>query len=237
MTILIDLTSVYRRLSGIERFSINISKQMIAHHPETRFVLLFREEIHLEFAELCRKGCAEAVVLGQCNLFWFYQMRRLWALLRREADCYLFPAFPAPWLFFKKNSINIIHDLCDFDCTIGKSTLKVLYSRIAIRHAISISRKLVTVSEFSKERLVSRLHVAPGRIVVVYNSNTSCLPEIYADSVRYIDPYGEGCDLEELLSRPVSSPEPILRKHTWKNAAYQMYRLLCEIQQEDLPVP
>lgn len=74
-----------------------------------------------------------------------------------------------------------------------------------------------------------------GRPVIC--SNTSCLPEIYADSVRYIDPYGESCDLEELLSRPVSSSEPILRKHTWKNAAYQMYRLLYEIQQEDLSAP
>lgn len=119
MTILIDLTSVYRRLSGIERFSINISRQMIARHPETRFVLLFRGEIHPEFAALCREGRAEAVVLGQCNLLWFYQIRRLRALLRQEADCCLFPAFPAPWLFFKKNSINIIHDLCDFDCPSG----------------------------------------------------------------------------------------------------------------------
>lgn len=69
-----------------------------------------------------------------------------------------------------------------------------------------------------------------GRPVIC--ANTSCLPEIYKDSVRYIDPRAEGCDLEELLSRPVASPEPILREHSWKNAGERMYALLREIDKE-----
>ena len=169
MTILIDLTSVHRRLSGMERFSINISREMILRRPETRFVLLFREEIHPEFAGLCREGRAEAVVLKEGNPLWFYQVRRLWALLRQDADSYLFPAFPAPWLFRNRNTVSVIHDLCDFDCPVGKSKWKALYCRISIRHAIRFSRRLVTVSRFSKQRLVNRLHVAPDRVSVVYN--------------------------------------------------------------------
>ena len=46
-------------------------------------------------------------------------------------------------------------------------------------------------------------------------SNTSCLPELYGDTVRYFDPMDYDVDLDELMSRPVASPDKVLQKYSW----------------------
>lgn len=57
-------------------------------------------------------------------------------------------------------------------------------------------------------------------------SNAACLPEIYGDSAYYIDPSNTDCNLDELLSKPVSKPDAILKKYTYKNAAELLYASL-----------
>ncbi len=46
-------------------------------------------------------------------------------------------------------------------------------------------------------------------------SNASCLPELYGNTVRYFDPYDYDVDLDELMARPVESPQAILQKYSW----------------------
>ncbi len=46
-------------------------------------------------------------------------------------------------------------------------------------------------------------------------SNASCLPELYGDTVRYFDPMDYDVDLDELMARPVASPERVLQKYSW----------------------
>ena len=59
-------------------------------------------------------------------------------------------------------------------------------------------------------------------------ANASCLPEIYGRTAHYIDPDDANVNLEELLSEEVSSPEEILKKYTWDNAASQWMDIFKE---------
>ncbi len=61
-----------------------------------------------------------------------------------------------------------------------------------------------------------------GKAIV---SNKSSLPEIYGDSVYYLDPYSEGADLDELMKQKTAGPDEVLNKYTWANAA----KALCDI--------
>lgn len=65
-----------------------------------------------------------------------------------------------------------------------------------------------------------------GAKVIV--SNASCLPEIYADSVYYVDPYNCKINLDELLSENVESADEVLNKYSWKTSAYLFKRLILE---------
>ena len=56
-------------------------------------------------------------------------------------------------------------------------------------------------------------------------SRAACLPEIYGDTVQYIDPTDSSTNLEELLSRPVTACDSILNKYSYANSA----KLLLEV--------
>ena len=62
--------------------------------------------------------------------------------------------------------------------------------------------------------------------VPIIISNTSSLPEIYGDSAHYIDPLKYDYCLDVLLKEPVSPPERILNKYSWKISARQWYDLI-----------
>lgn len=59
-------------------------------------------------------------------------------------------------------------------------------------------------------------------------SNTSCLPEIYGDSVAYIDPQDDTANLDELVGTAGSSGLDVLNKYSWREAAQHLYKkIIC----------
>lgn len=63
-----------------------------------------------------------------------------------------------------------------------------------------------------------------GKKVIV--AKASCLPEIYEDSVIYIDPNNSNVDLNLLMKEPVGDAKYILEKHSWKKSAKEMIKLI-----------
>jgi glycosyltransferase involved in cell wall biosynthesis len=61
-------------------------------------------------------------------------------------------------------------------------------------------------------------------------SNTSCLPEIYADSVHYIDPDRYDYDLDEVLNSVVSAPDYTLEKYSWEKSTKAVYELVKQME-------
>lgn len=57
-------------------------------------------------------------------------------------------------------------------------------------------------------------------------STAACLPEVYRNSVHYIDPYEYDVDIDELMKEPIDSAEAVLSRYSWDKSALQLYRLL-----------
>lgn len=53
-------------------------------------------------------------------------------------------------------------------------------------------------------------------------SNAACLPEIFGNSVHYIDPHDANCDLDRLLQEECASADEVLNKYSWEKSA-QLY--------------
>lgn len=168
MKILIDLTSLYFHLSGVERYAWNISVNMIDSHPEDEFILVFTNEIHPAFQRYEGADNITMITLPCGNRLLFAQLRLPRALSRICADIYYFPAFPSPWLFRRGRTVEVIHDLSDFDCPEGKGALKVLYCRTGIRHAAKHASHIITVSEFSRKRIMTVLGTGEDRVSTAY---------------------------------------------------------------------
>nr|WP_288754743.1 glycosyltransferase family 1 protein [uncultured Anaerostipes sp.] len=166
MRICIDLTSLADNFSGIERFALSITKELI-RNKEHEWVLIFKNSIHKEF-DSTEKNVKKIVVKGNNKLL-FNQIILPIKMTKIQADKYFFPAFPAPLFLFKKDVYNAIHDLSCWDCPGSNKRYMIWYFKIMYWKASLSNKKVITVSEFSKDRIATILHVKPKNIAVIYN--------------------------------------------------------------------
>ena len=66
--------------------------------------------------------------------------------------------------------------------------------------------------------------LAMGATVIC--SNAACLPEVFKNSVHYIDPYKECPDLNSLLNSTVEDRNIILESYSWDKSAHEYYNLI-----------
>lgn len=180
MRILIDLTSLADNFSGIERFASNIAYQLVKNYNNNKYILVFKNSVYKKFLEFNQKNNIRIVVLKGNDKLIFSQLILPLNLGRYKADVYLFLAFPAPLLFFRKNSITTIHDIGCWDCPHTRKALSKYYFRILYRKASFFGRNIMTVSNFSKGRIVDKLHVKEEKVWVINNG----LSEVF---LNYVD--------------------------------------------------
>ena len=166
MRICVDLTSLADNFSGIERFALSITKELIKN-TEHHWILLFKNSVHKEFSGEAEN--VEKIVINGGNKLIFNQLILPIKLLGIKADRYFFPAFPAPFFFFNKNAYNTIHDLSCWDCPGSNKKYMIWYFKIMYWNASLCNKKIITVSEFSKGRICKILKVKPENVLVVYN--------------------------------------------------------------------
>lgn len=69
--------------------------------------------------------------------------------------------------------------------------------------------------------------IAVGAKAVV--ANASCLPEVYGDSVYYIDPNDAKVDLDEMINKEDKNDKQILDTYSWEKAAKKWLDIFSEI--------
>lgn len=184
MNILIDLTSLADNFSGIERFALCITKELIkdTSRNDLKYILLFKNEIHKEFHE--EKSNVRKVVIKGSNKLIFNQITLPIAIGRIRADYYFFPAFPAPFFFFNKKSVSAIHDVGCWDCPSKNKKYMTLYFKLMYWKASLGKKKVVTVSEFSKKRISEILNKNPNEIAVIYDGLSTVFKQFEYDDEK-----------------------------------------------------
>lgn len=167
LKIAIDLTSLADNFSGIERYAFSIAYELV-QHKDCEYILVFKEKVFPAFENMLEWGNITYVVLKRCGKLPFNQIRLPNALRKMDADVFLFLAFPVPVLFFGKNAITTIHDIGCWDCPETMKFLSKWYFRIS--HRIAMCKKLVvvTISDFSRKRIMERLWYPEDRIWTIY---------------------------------------------------------------------
>lgn len=169
MKILIDLTSLADHLSGIERYAACLTLEMLKKENIT-YILVFKKNVHPLFLSWIENERVEIIVLPECKKLLFNQFRLPIEIYKHKADWYLFMAFPAPIFLFKKNMVSTIHDICCWDYPETMTTLSKWYFRVSFRSAALKCKFITTVSNFSKERIVTKLKCSKGKTFVIYSA-------------------------------------------------------------------
>lgn len=168
MRILIDLTSLYDHLSGIERYAKELSLSMIKQFPENEYVLVFKNEIEKDFTKISVSNNINSIVIKGKNKLFFNQIKLPFYIRNVKADAYLFLAFPEPILFNRKNIYTMIHDMGPWDHGENMKFLSKWYFRISYNHSVLNAKKLITNSNFSKARIAYYFKKAANKTEVVY---------------------------------------------------------------------
>lgn len=181
MKIVIDLTALADNFSGIERYALNISKEMIKNDKKNKYILIFKNSVHPSFNNIKDGKNVELKVLyGEGRIF-FSQIKLTKALYKIKADRYLFLAFPGPIFFRRRGIINAIHDLTAWDCPETMKFLSRIYFKVGILNAIRISKNIITVSEFSKKRIMEKFNI--NNVDIIYNG----ISEVFIENKETIN--------------------------------------------------
>ena len=168
MTVLFDLTSLFDNLSGIERYAMNISLEMIKQDSKNNYILIFKNEIHKAFCEITDYENVEIVIIKGKNKLIFNQLLLCINLYKYKADAYVFLAFQSPLLFKRKNIYNTVHDLVCWDCPETMKKTSEIYFKTMIKNAIKVSKGIITISEFSTDRIVQKFNYDRKKMHLIY---------------------------------------------------------------------
>ena len=205
MKIVIDLTSLADNFSGIERMALNITKELLAINVEYTYQLYFKREVYPEFLEYQKDSRVECIVLPQKSKLWFYQVTLFLVFVRSDADVFFFPAFPPPFFLRKKNIISTIQDMGCWDCPKTMKKHMMAYFRLMYWKFAWSSWKIVTISEFSKNRILKYLKAAENKVEVVY---LGVSPEMFDCSSRDWERIREKYRLPKKYMMCLSTLEP-----------------------------
>lgn len=220
MRIAFDLTPIFDHLTGVERYNINITREIIEHHPENEYILLFKNEIHQEFLDIANRTNVSYSIIPSCNKLIFIQIKLLNELKKVNADYYLFLSFTSPILLRKKRIVNTIHDLTCWDCPESIPTKMKYYYRLTFNEAVKQSWKLVTVSKFSQSRICDRYGLPKNKVLVIYDG----LTDIFRQEPKYNPQLKEKYNLPDKYILSLSTIEP--RKNL--QLLIKIYRELLE---------
>lgn len=170
----IDLTGIWRRPTGIFRYSAEMAKRLLMlpeTEPALRYVLFFSREVHTDFAPL--QHAFESVLCPTSNellskQFWFPAI-----LPRLRLDVMHYPAFPPPFMqFFGPPSVMIFYDAGPWRYPHAQTLHGRLYFRTLLSRGIRTCTQAVTLSKHAKSeigyflgnRYLPKIAIAPGAV-------------------------------------------------------------------------
>lgn len=147
--------------SGIGTYLENIVDCLLRFHQEHQYLLICNNDM------VDRKGNVE-VYLTDITPFSLKELFCFPVSIINQCDAYFCPYFNLP-LGIRVPVYTTIHDVIFLDRRELTSRVGYLLRRLYLWYAVKVSRKIFTVSEFSKSRIVHHFHPQKD-IVVVYNS-------------------------------------------------------------------
>jgi len=154
-----------RKVSGVERFSIEITKELLKLDPRIKVIApqKAKPQKELNHSDVVYKGIFSGHFWEQIILPFFLK-RKSKALLLNFANT-------SP--LFCKQKITTLHDIAFKDHPEWFSEKFSVYYNFLIPRLLKTSKHIFTVSEFSKKRIHEQFTIPPDKISVIYNGVSS----------------------------------------------------------------
>jgi len=158
----------YKEITGWVIYIRNLLKNLVQLNRQNEFFLFGPEDLSTNF-EFNKRNINLVVVrrLKRNYVKALYQQFNIYPLLKKyKIDVLFSPSPAAP--FFYKNKVLVIHD-CAYDrFREFENILSKIYFRAMFYGAKWFSKKIITVSNFSKKELIELYKIKPEKIKVIY---------------------------------------------------------------------
>ncbi len=153
--------------TGIGFYIKNLIENILKLDAKNQYVIFLREPYfrNLNFPKNVQKVKSEIHWYG-----FFEQLFLPFIFLRHNPDLLHVPHFNAP-IFYQKKFIVTIHDLTPKFFQARKNSLnffKKIGYNFVLNNALRRAKKIIAVSNFTKDDIVKNFKINPGRIEVVY---------------------------------------------------------------------
>jgi len=162
MKVFVNARFLTQKITGAQRFAIEISKRIKKKRPDITFISP-HNIIHKNIAKEL-----DAIIVGK-NTGYLWEQIDLPMFLRKAGNPLLINLVNMAPIFYK-NKITAIHDISWFHFPESVSKPFLLWYKFTIPKIAKSSKFILTVSHFSKEDLVKNLGIERNKIDVVYNA-------------------------------------------------------------------
>lgn len=163
MRICVNARFLTQPITGVQRFAVEICLELKRNMGETVIFVTSQGIIQKKYAKLL-----EARIIGKHRGHWWEQWDLPRYLKKQQNPLLLCLCNTAPLRY--KNKIVTVHDVAfkAYPQTFSKSFLYAY--RFIIPHIMKTAKRVITVSEFSKDEIVKYYNIKGKKISVVYNA-------------------------------------------------------------------
>ncbi len=171
--------------TGVERYAAEMIRQFARLDHDNQYVLYFRTQPQQWFRELPENFSYKVMPFPK---FWT-QLRISWEMIWHPVDVLFIPASALP-LIHPRKSVVTVHDIA-FEIFEGIYTGYMnYYQKFVARFAVRFAKKVVTVSENSKQDLIKIYLTDPQKITVTHlGIDTKFKPMSYEEVQPVLDKY------------------------------------------------
>lgn len=178
---------IKNELEGIGLFTAESLKRIVRNHPEVDFYFLFDRPYAPEF--IFSDNVTPVVLFPQARhpflWYWWFEISVKDWLQKNNPDLFL-STDGYGCLGTHVPQLLVIHDLSFEHFTDGVAYLTQKYYRYFMPRFAKAARRIATVSEFSKNDIVSQYGISPEKIDVVYNGAKEVYQPINEETKREI---------------------------------------------------
>jgi hypothetical protein len=154
--ILIDGTSVSRKMDGLSQYILNITWMLGENHNEnSQYTLLIRPGECKEFYLQHFRSCGIQIVSLNIPPIGLLREWRMWVYLNKNEGSFDIIYIPSnQYPFFLKGGIFTIHDLIyeQFPQQLGRfAKIKKIYLHWIVKHGLKHSKYIIAVSNYTKK--------------------------------------------------------------------------------------
>jgi glycosyltransferase involved in cell wall biosynthesis len=153
--------------TGVEWYSYNLINVIKKIDQNNQYILYSQDELKDELGNL-PDNFKSKVLLWKFSKLWT-QLRLFWQANLDRNKILFIPAGVIPIIPIKLyKTITTIHDVCFLDFPEYYSKRELMMQKIGLKLAILFAKKIITVSNFTKEKIIKYTKCNPNKLSVVH---------------------------------------------------------------------